>query len=231
MDWTTYIATLQAQVGLMQSSDDYSIDFEIYPGMLLEDIDAIEGYLHLEPGMEDVSIPDELRAFYRVTSGFSLYWYSERERENPWKLVRRGDDDVNVSYGAPGGHTYILLLSQMYTPVERHQAGERNIPFASLFEDYRTFDLIGGDRVCTRFYRDRQEPAFFYYHQETNNYYSLTLDFTSYMGTLLEARALKGWQQFFIADPAYKVESAWVEWFHESLVQLFPDADVTRFRR
>ncbi len=229
MDWAGYTARLQEWVEGLQRSEDYSTDFELYPGMLPEEIDDIEGYLRAEPGLEEVRIAADLRAFYQAASRFSLEWYSELEEENPWRVRRDGGG--SVSYGQPGGYAYIALLSELYTPVERHQAGERDIPFSSLYEDYRTFDHLAGDRVCTRFSRGHQEPALFYYNSDTKGYYPLTLDFTAYMETLLEVRALRSWQQFFIADPDYQLEPERVEWFHESLTRFAPDADPARFRR
>ncbi len=231
MDWAAYIVTLQGWVEAMQSSEDYSVDFELYPGVLPEEIEEIEGYLRAEPGLEEVHIPDDLRSFYRETSRFSLDWYSEIPQQDPWRLVQRGGRDVNVNYGAPSGHAYIVLLSELYTPVERHQAGERDIPFASLYEDYRTFDHLSGDRICTRFAHGRPEPALFYYDKRAKGYYPLTLDFTTYMTTLLEGRALFGWQRFFIADPEYPLEPEWIEWFHENLARFAPDVDASRFQR
>jgi len=231
LDWVGYIATLQKRVEEMQHSDDYSCRSTLNPGMLPSDIEEIEGYLRAEPSMENVRVSDDLRAFYEVTSSFYFRWYFEGERANPWRLVRRGDGYVNVSYGAPGGYTHIALLSEIYTPVERYEAGERDLPFASLYEDYRTLDSIAGDRVCLRFYKDREDPSLFYYRKDSTSYHPLSLNFTSYMETLLEVRALRGWQQFFIEDPTYPIEPEWVEWFHESLERLFPAVDVARFQR
>ncbi len=229
MDWAAYITRLQEWVEELQRSEDYSADFELYPGMLPEEIDDIEGYLRGEPGLEDVRIDADLRAFYQAASRYSLKWHSELEEEDPWRVRRDGGG--SVYYGQPGGYVHIMLLSELYTPVERHQAGERDIPFSSLYEDYRTFDHLAGDRVCTRFSRSRQEPALFYYNSDTKGYYPLTLGFAAYMETLLEARALRGWQQFFIADPEYLLEPEWIEWFYENLARFAPDADPARFQR
>jgi len=232
MDWAGYVATLRMRVEEMDIARRYSIKFDLYKGTPAEDFMTIEEDLHAELGLEHVHILDELRGFYVVTRGFDLQWMSLVEGAARWQRVRRGDKVVNVSYGRPSGRASIANLSQLYTPLDREDAGERNVPYSSIFEDYRTLDsLSGGDRVAVRFFPDRQDPALFYHRHDTDSYHPLALGFTTYMELLLEARALKGWQQFFIADPAYEVEPAWMEWFHANLARLFPDADASRFRR
>jgi len=216
----------------MQLSGRYHIQFEFHGDPPLEDFETIEEDLHAEPGLEDVHIQGELRDFYRVIHSFDLWWTSTVEGAARWQRVQRGDEFVNVTYGQPSGYAAIALLAQLYTPLDRRDAGERDVPYSSLFTDYRTLDhLDDEDRVAVRFFPDRQEPALFYHRHDTDSYHPLALGFTAYMELLLEARALKGWQQFFIADPSYEVELAWMEWFHANLRRLFPDADASRFRR
>lgn len=232
MDWAGYVATLEARVEALRLSRRYHVLFDLYSGMHPDTPWQLEYDLHTAPGQEHIRISDELRTFYLATDGFDLSWSLLTEGARRWQRVRQGDQEVTVSYGPPAGVAQIAGLPEMYVPLIDGGPGGRNLPDTALYEGYRTLDSLSAeDRVAVRFFPDRQEPVLFYHRHDTDRYHPLSLDFTAYMELLLEARALKGWQQFFIADPAYEVEPAWMEWFHANLARLFPDADASRFQR
>ncbi len=232
MDWVGYVATLEARVEGMRLNRRYHVLFDLYGGTHPDTPWQVEHDLHTAPDQEHVRIPNELRAFYLTTMGFDLSWSLMTEGALRWQRVRRGDQEVIVSYGAPSGTAHIGMLARLYIPLLDEGPGRHAIPDTALYASYRTLDsLSNGDRVTVRFYPDRQEPVLFYHRHDTDRYHPLALDFAAYMELLLEARALKGWQQFFIADPSYEVEAAWMEWFHANLTRLFPDADASRFQR
>ncbi len=232
MDWAGYVTTLEARVEALRLGRRYHVIFDLYGGTHPDSFWQLEYDLHTAPGQEHVRIPDELCAFYRATMGFNLSWSLLTEGALRWQRVRHGDQVVHVSYGVPSGRARIADLSDLYVPTHDEGPGRRVVLDTALYEGYRTLDSLSeGDRVAVRFYPDRQEPVLFYHRHDTDSYHPLALGFTAYMELLLEARALKGWQQFFIDDPAYEVEAAWMEWFHANLRRLFPDADASRFRR
>ncbi len=212
------MAIWQERVAAMKHSGEFDIRFKPDPGIWDEDPANIEEELASEPGMGEVHILDDMRDFYRAANGFYLYWVGE------------GDADTD-SKAAARGHAWLEHLSYLYEPAERREREKRFIPYSSLYEDYRAFDRIDGEhQVDLRFYRDRQEPEF-YYTKDKRTYHLLSLDFATYMDLLLEARGLMHWQRFFIVAPDARITPDWAEWFHANLRRLFPDADASRFRR
>ncbi len=203
----------------MDRSGLFTVRFTPDPAVWPEDPEDIERELASEPGMGKVHILDEIRGFYQVANGFSLYWVDETNADTDRKAVA-------------SGLAYLKHLSYLYEPAERQERERRAIPYSSLYEDYRTFDGIDGEhQVVLRFYRDRQEPEFYYHVQKTDAYHLMTLDFAGYMDLLLESRGLLFWQEFFVADPDARIAPDWADWFHSNLARLFPDADASRFRR
>jgi len=219
IDGMAYMAMWRERAASMERSGEFEIRFESDPGIWDEDPANIEEELASEPGMGEVHILDDMLSFYRVVNGFYLRWISDIEADTDMKAVARG-------------YAHIEHLSYLYEPAERREREKRDIPYSSLYEDYRVFDWIGsGNVVALRFYRDCQEPEFYYHVQKTDAYHLMTLDFSGYMDLLLESRGLLFWQEFFIADPQARIAPDWAEWFHANLARLFPDADASRFRR
>ncbi len=219
MDGAAYMATWRERIAAMEQSGEFEIRFEPDPGMWHEDPEDIEEELIAEPGMGVVRIPDDMRSFYLAANGFYLYWVSDTDAATDMKATAQG-------------YAHLAHLAHLYEPVDRLAKEPGPIPYSSLYEDYRVFDWIGsGNVVALRFYRDRQDPEFYYHVQKTDAYHLMTLDFAGYMDLLLESRGLLFWQEFFITDPDARIAPDWAEWFHANLARLFPDADASRFQR
>lgn len=223
MDWTTYISTLRSRIAGMQRSGAYEVRFEKWPGLTAAIIDDIDECMSEEEGMGQIHVLNDMRAFYSITNGLYLYW------------VFLGDDPVApphhpMASATPMGHADLVFLPLIYEPPVI--AGQPDIPYSNLYDDYRLFDRADGqNHVYLRFNRDKRDPDFYYKIRETGAYHLLALDFTRYMELFLECRGLIRWQEFFIADPAYRVDPLWETWFHVNLATLFPDTDPSRFRR
>lgn len=72
---------------------------------------------------------------------------------------------------------------------------------------YKLFDWADSrDHVSLRFARGRAEPELYFFERSSGAYYLLALDIPSYLELLLEARGLTWWQQFFVADPSFRMD-------------------------
>ncbi len=222
MDYARFAATLREQlVPLAQADEQFELKWEVSPGLEPAVIDWLEATIAAEEGMAGFRISEELRRLYAAANGLSIYWVDLNADET----IRTSETSA-VSYGI-GGFAWTPYLPQLYEP------GEPGEPRAhAVYDRYKLFDRADlWDHVSLRFARGRLEPDLYFFEGDTGVFYPLALDIPAYMELLLEARGLTWWQQFFVADPSFRMDPVKADIFQRNLRRLFPDADASRFRR
>ncbi len=213
MDYERYIARLGTRLAPMAGSEEYEFQATLYPGIAPPAIAALETAIRAEDGLTQFQIPDEMKRFYTAANGVYIHW------------VHRGDR-LRDQYPS-GGHAHIPYLPQLFETTEDGEQREQ-----AIFDRLHVFDTARGDnQVSVRFRRDQLEPEFYYFDPDSGRTYPLDLDLPSYLERLLETRGLGWWQEFFIADPSFRVDSEKEEWFHLALQHFCPDVDLARYAR
>jgi len=208
MDFEEYIKNLKLVIKEMEESQKYDLLYSISPPT--EDIEEMEDYILEELDVHEFHVWDTFKKFYKVTRGFTLRW------------TYRGLTDENY---ITTGNSSINTISAIYYPEE--QIGRQ----FDLYENYRIFDTIGEENhVAVKFVERREEPKFYYYDKRTESYYLMSLTFTEYLKSLQETRALYPWQQFFITDKNFTMDTNQAQKFIGDLELLFPDVDRSKFR-
>jgi len=209
-----YIAVLHRQIEAMRQCGQFDLWVEMNPGAEDDRVAELENDIQGEAGMEGFHVLGAMRTIFQSANGFLFYWASRTDVDGP---------------GIAKGYSAISGLARIYWPPDGS-----SLPYDSLYERYTIFDRTDPQQqshVALRFSRDREEPEFYYYTQQSDTYWRLALDFADYMDLLLQTRAMVGWQEFFVAGDAPPLDRDGAERFIRRLGRLFPDADLARFRR
>jgi hypothetical protein len=207
MDWHQYRARLQALGEALKKDGRFRAVTEVYPPFTPTDFDDLTASV-AEKGLPDFEIWPGFRDFYGVLDGFRLQW--QYLREGP---------------ATKTGSAHVALLPAIYLPEDDPADSVKR-----MYSELRIFDLVGpDDQVALQLHPVPQPPDLVYFADSTHKYHQLALNFESYLETLLEARSMYRWQQFFVADPEFPISKAQASEFRESLIFLFPDADAARF--
>ncbi len=225
MDYAQLVSTLQERLApLARAEEEFEFQSEIYPGMTPAAIDAVEAAIAAEEGMAGFRVSAELRRFYAAANGLYIHWVDRHGRET----IETSETSA-VSYPI-GGLAKIPYLPELYEPDEPDEPDEPRA--RAVYDRYKLFDRADSrDRVSLRFERGQPEPQLYFFERNTGVSYPLALDIPTYLELLLEARGLIWWQQFFVADPSFRMDPIKADIFQRALRRLFPDADAARFRR
>ncbi|AFZ26461.1 hypothetical protein Cylst_4370 [Cylindrospermum stagnale PCC 7417] len=212
MNFEQYIQKMQLIFREMEVSEQYDLSYEI--SRPATDIGEFEEIIAEEHGIDGFHIWEPFKKFYQVTSGFTFRW--------------RYLNSTNENYST-NGMANINLIFLIYEP-EEQISGEFN-----LFAGYRILDFIGDEElekdnyVAVKFFDDRDEPDLYYYSIDTDSYYKMSIGFEEYMNLLLECRALYPWQELFISDKNFILDSNRIQQFLADIIFLFPDIDISKF--
>jgi hypothetical protein len=209
MDYARYLDRLQALAASLARDPDFEPNVEIEPPVASAEIEALEQSM-ARAGMVGVSVWESFRAFHGVVNGFLFQWLYRGTRP----VARRS------------GSAWISQLAAMYLPA--HIPAEHLKKF---FGTRRVLDRISENyEVAVIFREDVKAPELHYFSDETGDFHRLRLDFDGYLEMMLEARALFGWQAFFVDDRSFPFPRERAEAFRDSLKTLFPDATLDHFR-
>lgn len=210
MDYQAYIERLK------HLADDLEKDPHFHPIVEFERSFSTPEFADLQSsieasGIENVTIWNEFQLFYGAANGFLFQWLYE------------GDKPVATKTGSAN----IAMVQEIYLP--EHLLAS---PKLKLFYDQRrAFDRISpDDEVAVLFTQGGETPQLHYFADETGEFHPLRLGFPEYLETLLEARAMYGWQKFFVDDPNFPFTRKDAEAFRHSLKTLFPTANMALFR-
>lgn len=210
MTVASYAERLRAQMEEMERSGRFQLKYEIEPPATEADLDELAELIAGKEGMEGFRIEGAVREFYRAVDG--LQWSWSFKGSHPGMPVMAGNANV-------------INSTELYLPDEI--IGQ---PY-SLYGDYRLFDWLGTHwHVAARFERGQAEPRL-YYRDESEEYFELSLDFNTYLETLLQVRALFPWQEFFVVDPRFNFNLESGIAFVARLELLFPEVDSSPFRK
>ena len=208
-DWKNFVKRLRRMIERVEEPP-FRSRCEIKDPLLTRHLRSFKEDTATREGMSGFCIAPEIEAFYAVCNGFKLTW----QHLHPPRA------DLIVT-----GAARIMTVTQLYDP-------EENIgqPFV-LYGEYRKLDEIGSDyHVAARFARGQTSPDLFYYNGEVGQYRHLSLGFTDYMTILLGVGGLFPWQEFFIDEPGFRLDTRGAEEFLEKLHFVFPDSDDSLFR-
>jgi hypothetical protein len=210
MDYQAYIGRLR------KLADDIEKDPHFHAVVEFERSFSVSEFADLQlsietHGIENVTVWNEFLRFYDAANGFLFQWLYE------------GDKTVTIKTASAD----IAMVQQIYLPEQLLAS-----PKIKLFYDQkRPFDRISPDeQVAVMFTKGNDVPQLHYFADETGEFYPLRLGFHEYLETLLEARAMYGWQKFFIDDPNVTFTRKEAEAFRHSLQTLFPSANSALFR-
>ncbi|NEQ79419.1 MAG: hypothetical protein F6K26_03910 [Moorea sp. SIO2I5] len=202
----------------MEKLSLFDLRFELYEPAEMDYILEFEEEIRNTEGMEDFQICQSLKDFYNVSLGFELSWRYLLSSEGVAPIC--GNSNISMLYD---------LLEPGWIE-DDDNADVAQTSYLAIWEQYRIFDLIGdGDHIDLKFHRDREEPRLYYFSEERNNYYLMSVGFCEYFELLLETRALSPWQRFFICDNEFILEEDRKAKFISDLKTLFPTVNTSRF--
>jgi hypothetical protein len=203
-----YIRRVEATAASLQTDSRLRTIFELNRPFTPEEFTDLEESMS-RALREEVSVWSGFRELYGVANGFLFQW------------LYSGDRDVTTKAGSAS----IAMVQEIYLP-ENLPAGREKL----FYGQKRVLDRISpDDQVAVCFRQGTAEPELHYFSDDTGDYHQLDLDVPLYLETMLEARAMYRWQQFFVTDREFPLSKKAAESFRRSLSNLFPDADVSRF--
>jgi hypothetical protein len=208
MDWNEYREKVEKLGKALSSDSRFRVETKVYIPFSHVDFDDLEEAMR-DKGLTGAAIWPSFRDFYSVANGFRLQWQYLGQ---------------NLK-GITTGSAQIAMLQAIYLP-EGAPADVIN----RIYQEPRILDDIGpDDHVAIQLRQSHEPPELLYFADITKKYHPLSLDFESYLLMLLEARAMYGWQQFFVSDPGFPLSEEGTKEFHSRLQVCFPDADVSKF--
>jgi hypothetical protein len=158
----------------MTADANFKVIFEETPGLAEADIAAWQDWLREQPGMENHTIPDELRAIYGVTGGFRFRWQF-------------------LPAEAPmAGSAELVDLMSLYQGDE-----ERDASVTALLAEPRPFDIIDQEEfVAARFGRNPSGSVSLVRRQPGSDRV-LSLRPIQYLTTMSEFLARYDWQGLY----------------------------------
>lgn len=218
MNFQTLKERLISSIKEMEKSSLFDVRFELYEPAEMDDILEFEEEIRNTEGMENFQIWQSIKDFYNVSLGFELSW-----RYLP----------LSEEFAPICGSSNISMIYDLLEPGWIEGDNSDNIAqtsYLAIWEQYRIFDLIGdGDHVDLRFHKGRDEPTLYYFSEDNNTYYLMSVGFCEYFELLLETRALYPWQRFFISDKEFLLEEDRKAKFISDLNNLFPKVNTSRF--
>ena len=208
MDFRQFIDRVASLGTALQRDARFKAVFELHRPFPATDFDDLEQAL-ADDGLSGYHIQQIFRDSYGVANGLLLQW----------QYLPGGSLAVTTASAR------IAIAPAVFLPenLPPHQASR-------LFDEPRVWDAVGpDDHVALRFHRDRESPDLLYFADVTSAYHPLTLNLETYLETLLEARAMYRWQQFFVDDSRFPLSRERAEGFRVSLKAIFPEADAARF--
>lgn len=209
MDYQVYIGRLKKLADDIEKDPHFHPVVEFERGFSVSEFGALQRSIEMH-GIENVTIWNEFRQFYDAANGFLFQWVYEGDKPVPIKTASAN----------------IAMVQQIYLPEQLLAS-----PKIKLFYDQkRPFDRISPDeQVAVMFTNGSDAPQLQYFADETGEFHPLRIGLHEYLETLLEARAMYGWQKFFVDDPNFTFTPEEAEAFRYSLQTLFPSANVALF--
>lgn len=209
MDYHNYIERLKHLADDIEKDPNFHPVVEFVRSFTAQDFADLQSSIEAS-GIENVTVWNEFQLFYGVANGFLFQWLYE------------GDKPVTTKTGSGN----IAMVQEIYLP--EHLKGPKLKLF---YGQKRAFDRISpDDQVAVLFEQGTEAPQLHYFSDDTGKFHPLRLGFLEYLETLLEARAMYGWQKFFVDDPNFPFTRTEAEAFRHSLKTLFPTANTALFR-
>jgi len=206
MNFAEYHERLQALSHQLTKDARFRAVIDIYPPFSEADFADLAQSI-TGRGIPNFQIWPGFKDFYEKLDGFRLQW-------------QYLDDGPAIKTGS----AQIALLPAIYLPEDAPADSVTRI-----YSEPRILDLVGpDDHVALRLNQGTQQPDLMYFAEATRQYHPLALDFESYLNMLLEARAMYGWQRFFV-DSDFPVSGAQASEFRDSLKLLFPEVNTNLF--
>ena len=207
-------------VGQKLDSDKNTVDslFGFWPGATKKELQAAEAQIGQK-------IPQSIQKFYRTTNGLSIKW-RYRDPEQPHRLITGRSNFPNLDK---------LFNKKIYTWQENDlkedvlwtsDANQKQIEYLSGF--YILDDIDYGNYVLFRLPDNKPEPELYLYTYK-NRAYRLNIDLAQYLNLLEKTLGMYFWQQYFVADAKYKIETGIPDNFHKNMALVMPETDLKPF--
>lgn len=212
-----YLFSLREMVSELDRRDSIvDLDYDFYNHVPEVSLNTIENSV-------GATIPERIKAFYKLTDGFELSWNYL--------------DEDNVSYRGGRIHLYDfarvfdLWIDKLWSiSVEEHPFDE------DFLLSLRGFDRIeaGDDKtsdwivVCV----EEEYPTFdlFLFDEAETDFYLLNISFENYLRMLVETRGFYGWQYLFVDDELLdEARIGRVRQFFSVMERFFPDTELDFF--
>lgn len=207
MDFRDYVEKLKAAAATITADKRFKTFIDIDRTAEPPELAALQKFID-EVGMEGATIWRGFAEFHAAANGFLFQWVYKGPRPPKTKTGSAQLAPIRTIYLPP---VHSKLATKFY--------GQRLV-----------LDKIStDDQVAVEFTKGTEEPRLLYFSDRTGDYHPLRLSFTQYLQALLDSRAMYGWQEFFVDDPAFPLMDKDTSDFLKSFEMLFPDLDPTIF--